>query len=100
MKSHLKITYYVAYVTIKDSKYLKINSVNPLYLMLMFNRKNGYFEEIDGNKYLTLVSTNESWEKIKKYVELWIKIRYSIRSVTKKSGIMMKNIWKENLSQW
>ena len=60
MKSHLKITYYVAYVTIKDSKYLKINSVNPLYLMLMFNRKNGYFEEIDGNKYLTLVSTNES----------------------------------------
>ena len=100
MKSHLKITYYVAYVTIKDSKYLKINSVNPLYLMLMFNRKNGYFEEIDGNKYLTLVSTNESWEKIKKYEELWIKIRYSIRSVTKKSGIMMKNIWKENLSQW
>ena len=60
MKSHLKITYYVAYVTIKDSKYLKINTVNPLYLMLMFNRKNGYFEEIDGNKYLTLVSTNES----------------------------------------
>ena len=100
MKSHLKITYYVAYVTIKDSKYLKINSVNPLYLMLMFNRKNGYFEEIDGNKYLTLVSTNESWEKIKKYEELWIKIRYSIRSVTEKSGIMMKNIWKENLSQW
>ena len=60
MKSHLKITYYVAYVTIKESKYLKINSVNPLYLMIMFNRKNGYFEEIDGNKYLTLVSTNES----------------------------------------
>ena len=60
MKSHLKISYYTAYVTIKDSKYLKINSVNPLYLMLMFNRKNGYFEEIDGNKYLTLVSTNES----------------------------------------
>ena len=92
MKSHLKISYYIAYVTIKDSKYLKINSVNPLYLMLMFNRKNGYFEEIDGNKHLTLVSTNESREKIKKYEELWIKIRDSIRSVTKKSEIMMKNI--------
>ena len=75
MKSHLKISYYTAYVTIKDSKYLKINSVNPLYLMLMFNRKNGYFEEIYGNKHLTLVSTNESREKIKKYEELWIKIR-------------------------
>ena len=94
MKSHLKISYYIAYVTIKDSKYLKINSVNPLYLMLMFNRKNGYFEEIDGNKHLTLVSTNESREKIKKYEELWIRIRNSIRSVTKNSEIMMKNIWK------
>ena len=56
--------YHIAYVTIKDSKYVKINSVNPLYLML--NRMNGYFEEINVNKYLTLVSTNESKEKIKK----------------------------------
>ena len=51
-------------MTIKDLKYVKINSVNPLYLML--NRMNGYFEEINVNKYLTLVSTNESKEKIKK----------------------------------
>ena len=51
-------------MTIKDSKYVKINSVNPLYLML--NKMNGYFEEINVNKYLTLVSTNESKEKIKK----------------------------------
>ena len=43
---------------------MKINSANPLYLML--NRINGYFEEINGNKYLTLVPTNESREKIKK----------------------------------
>ena len=26
--------YYIEYVTIKDSKYVKINSVNPLYLIL------------------------------------------------------------------
>ena len=26
---------------------------------------NGYFEEINGNKHLTLVSTNESKQKIK-----------------------------------
>ena len=31
---------------------------------------NGYFEEINRNKYLTLVPTNESKEKIKKYEEL------------------------------
>ena len=26
--------YYIGYVTIKDSKYVKMNSVNPLYLIL------------------------------------------------------------------
>ena len=67
----------------KDSKYVKINSVNLLYLT--FNKLNGYFEEINENKYLTLVPTNESKEKIKKYEDLWIKIRDLIRSVTKKS---------------
>ena len=46
---------------------------------------NEYFEEINGNKYLTLVPTNESKEKIKKYEELGIKIRDSIRSITKNS---------------
>ena len=42
----------------KDSKYVKMISVNPLYLVV--NKVNGYFEEINGNKYLTLVPTNES----------------------------------------
>ena len=44
---------------------------------------NRYFEEINKSKYLTLVSTNENKEKIKKYEELWSKIRDLIRSVTK-----------------
>ena len=64
-------------------KYVKIYSVNLLYLI--FNKVNGYFEEINRNKYLTLVSTNESNQKIKKYKELWIKIRDFIRSITKNS---------------
>ena len=37
---------------------------------------NGYFEEVNKNKYLTLVATNESKEMIKKYEEVWSKIRY------------------------
>ena len=41
---------YSGYVTIKDSKYVKINGVNPLYLIL--SKVNGYFEEIDKSKYL------------------------------------------------
>ena len=49
-------------MTIKDSKYVKINGVNPLYLIL--SKVNGYFEEIDKSKYLTLAPTNESKEKI------------------------------------
>ena len=63
------LIYYIGYVTVKDSKYIKINSANPLYLI--FSKVNRYFEEINGNKYLTLVPTNESKEKIKKCEEPW-----------------------------
>ena len=31
----------------------------------MFNKMNGYFNEINENKYLTLVPTNESRDKVK-----------------------------------
>ena len=47
----------------KDLKYVKINNVNPLYLIL--SKVNGYFEENNGNKYLTPVPTNETKEKLK-----------------------------------
>ena len=63
------LIYYIGYVTIKDSKYVKNNSVNPLYLI--FSKVNGYFEEINKNKYLTLDPTDESKEIIKQYEELW-----------------------------
>ena len=42
----------------KIKKDLKIYSVYPLYLI--FGNVNGYFEETNGNKYLTLVPTNKS----------------------------------------
>ena len=47
-------------MTMKYSKCVKIYSVNPLYLIV--NKVNGYFEEINANKYLTLIPTNESKE--------------------------------------
>ena len=77
------LIYNIGYVTIKDSKYVKINSVNPLYLI--FSKVNGYFEEINKNKYLLLVPTNEAKEKIRKYEEFWGKIRDLIGSITKNS---------------
>ena len=73
------LIYYTGYVSIK--KYLKTYSVNPLYLI--FGNVNVYFEEINGNKYLTLILPNESKEKIKMYEELRIQIRNLIRSITK-----------------
>ena len=36
------LNYYIGYNTIKDSKYIKICSTNPLYLI--FRNANGYFE--------------------------------------------------------
>ena len=56
------LIYCIGYVTIKDSKYVKVNSVNPL--CFIFSKVSGYFEEINKNKYLMLVPTNESKEKI------------------------------------
>ena len=50
-------------MTIKDLKYVKINSVNPLYLI--FNKVNGCIKDINEKKYLTLVRTNESKKKKK-----------------------------------
>ena len=71
------------HLLVKKWKNVKINSVNPLYLI--FNQVNGYFEEINGNKYLTLVPTNENKEKNLKNVELLSKIKDLIRLITKNS---------------
>ena len=89
------LIYYIGCKTIKDSKYVKINSGNPLYFII--NKVSGYFKEIIRNKYLMLVPTNESKEIIKKYQELWSKIKDLIRSVTKNSDDFDENIWKSNL---
>ena len=63
------LIYYIIYVTIKDSIYVKsftyIEYVNPLYLII--NKVKRYFKQINGNQYLMLVPTNEIKEKIKKY---------------------------------
>ena len=71
------LIYYTGYVTIK--KFMKIYSGNSLYLI--FRYVNRFFEEINENKYLTLVLANENKEKMKKYEELWIKIRDLRKSI-------------------
>ena len=46
---------------------------------------NRYFEEINGNKYLALVTTNQRKEQTKRYEKLWSKMKDFIGSITKKS---------------
>ena len=52
----------IGYATIKYSEYVKMNSVNPLYLI--FSKMNGHLDttEINENKYLALIPTNKSKE--------------------------------------
>ena len=65
-------------MTGKSLRYIIINSVNPLYVII--NKINGYIEESNENKYLTLVSTDESIYILEKYEEPWTKQKNLIRS--------------------
>ena len=67
----------------KGSKYVGINSFNNLYVIL--STVNGYFDEMNKRKYLTLTPTNKNKEKFKKSKELYIKIRDLILSISKNS---------------
>ena len=64
--------------------YVRISSVDPLYLII--DKVDRYIEENNENKYLTLVSTDKSKDTLKKYTELWDKIKDLIRSITKTPG--------------
>ena len=87
--------YYIGYVTLKDLRYVKTNSVNPLYIII--NKINGSIEESNENKCLRVVPTDENKDTLKKYEELCTKIRVLIRSKT--YMVLMKKIWKSNLIQ-
>ena len=76
----------------KDSEYVKINSGNPLYLII--NEIDEYIKEKDGNKYLTLVSTDKNKEVLTKYAELWDRIKDSIEKINNKSGEYGKDFIK------
>ena len=81
--------YYIGYITMKDIDHIKINSVNPLYLII--GEVDGYIEENNGNKYLTFAST----DKNKKYTKLWDEIKYHFQTIhAGKSGEYEKDYMK------
>ena len=59
--------YYIGYITKKDE--YKINSVNPLYLLV--HRIDGFIEGKIGNKYLNITFTYGNNEVLKKYAQVW-----------------------------
>ena len=79
-------------MTVKDIRYVKLNSVNPLYLII--DKINGYTEESNGNKYLMLVPTDKSKDTLKRYEELQTKIRDILRSKTNNSDDYDENYMK------
>ena len=68
-------------MTVRNRICLKIDSVNPLYLII--DKINGYIEKSSGKKYLTLVPTDKS-KDTKKHEELRSKIRDLITSIANK----------------
>ena len=74
--------YYIGYIT-KSDEY-KINSVNPLYLLV---HKIDGFKEKEGSKYLNTVSADSNNDVLRKYEEVWSGIKDCIEKINDgKSG--------------
>ena len=71
--------YHIGYITIKDSDYLKIKSVNLLCLII--SEVDGYIEEKNRNKYLIFDSADKNKEVLKKYTEPWNGIKNEIETI-------------------
>ena len=90
--------YYIGYITMKDSGYVKTKTVNPLYLII--GKIIGHIEEKTGNKYLILDSaelrsTNKNKKVLKKYTELWDGIKNEIETINgSKEGEYGKDFMK------
>ena len=63
----------------KDSCYVKIKSVSPLYLII--SKVDGYIKEKNRNKYLIFNSTDKNKEVFKKYAKLWNGIKNEIETI-------------------
>ena len=81
-KSYKNIGIYnIGYITIKKIDDCKnIHSVNPLYLRV--DHASGYIEEKGVNKYLIFDSTNQNKELLKKYNDVFNRIRDKIKEIS------------------
>ena len=86
----------------KDCHYVKIKTVNPLYLIS--SEVDGHCEDKNENKYLIFDSTNKNKEVLKKYTQLWDGIKNEIVTINggkpgeyKKDSIKIKFSSDDNL---
>ena len=95
--------YYIGYITIKKiGDCENIYSVNPLYLII--GKVDGHIEcnsvqKNNGNKYLVFDSTDENKEVLRKYAELWDRIKNEIETINGyKKGEYGKDFMKIKLN--
>ena len=69
--------YYIRYVTRKPE--WNVKSVNPLYLMI--NRKYDFIIEKNGDKYLNIADEDRNSEVLKRYAEVWNRIKDCIEKI-------------------
>ena len=87
--------YYIGYITKKD-KY-KINSANPLYLIV--HKIDGFIEEKGGSKYLNITLADSNSKVLKKYAETWGGIKNQIEQINgSKSGECGKDHMKSKFN--
>ena len=55
-------------------------------MYFFIDKVDGYIEESNENRYLTLVSTDENKDPLKNYAELWDEIKDLNKSITNTSG--------------
>ena len=83
--------YYIGYITKKDE--YKINSVNPLSLLV--GEIDGFIEEKERSKYLSIAFTDSNSEALKIYAEIWSGIKDQIKKINDgKLGEYEKNYLK------
>ena len=71
---------------------MKINSVNPWYLII--NKVDEYIDESNRTKNLTLDFSEKNKDTLKKYTKLWDKVKDLIRSVANTLGNYDKQYMK------
>ena len=67
--------YYIGYITKKDE--YKINSVNPLYLLV--HEIDGFIEEKEGSKYLNIALTDSNSEVLKNMQKFGLELQIKLK---------------------